>query len=94
MRERDTLQALLLDAGVKAAANLRHIEIYIQREGEASLPQKIDLNRAEPWLLEALPGIEEVRARLSWIITMKMVPLGELKTCFESKASARELLTE
>ena len=35
-------------------------------EGEANpaeLPQKIDINRAEAWLLEALPGIGEAKAQ-------------------------------
>jgi competence protein ComEA len=63
LREGDTLQTLLSDAGIEPDADLSHIEIYIPREGEASLPQKIDINRAEPWLLEALPGIGETRAQ-------------------------------
>jgi competence protein ComEA len=62
-QEGDTIQALLLDAGVEPDADLSHIEIYIPREGETSLPQKIDINRAEPWLLEVLPGIGEVLAQ-------------------------------
>jgi competence protein ComEA len=63
LKEGDTLQALLSDAGVEPDADLSHIEIYIPRAGEASLPQKIDINQAEPWLLEALPKIGEVTAQ-------------------------------
>ena len=63
LKEGDTLQTLLSDAGIDPDADLSHIEIYIPRKGEASLPQKIDINRAEPWLLEALPGIGETRAQ-------------------------------
>ena len=63
LKEGDTLQMLLSDAGVEPDADLSHIELYIPREGEAELPQKIDINRAEPWLLEALPGIGEVLAQ-------------------------------
>ena len=62
-REDDTVLALLLDAGVEPDADLSHIELYIPREGEEQAPQKIDINRAEPWLLEALPGIGEVLAQ-------------------------------
>jgi len=63
LREDDTMLALLLDAGVEPDANLSHIELYIPREGEEQSPQKIDINRAEPWFLEALPGIGEVLAQ-------------------------------
>ena len=62
-QEGDTIQALLLDASVEPDADLSHIEIYVPREGEEQSPQKIDINRAEPWLLQALPGIGEVKAQ-------------------------------
>jgi competence protein ComEA len=62
-QEGDTIQALLLDTAVEPDADLRRIEIYIPREGEEQSPQKIDINRAESWLLDALPGIGEVTAQ-------------------------------
>ena len=62
-QEGDTIQALLLDTGVDPDADLSHIEIYVPREGEEQSPQKVDINRAEPWLLDALPGIGEVTAQ-------------------------------
>jgi len=63
LKENDTLQALLSDAGVETHADLSHIELYVPREGEEQSFQKIDINRAEPWLLEALPGIGEALAQ-------------------------------
>jgi len=63
LREDDTIQALLLITGPESDADLGHIKIYIPHEGEEQLPQKVDINRAEPWLLEALPGIGETRAQ-------------------------------
>jgi len=63
LRECDTLQKLLSDAGIEPDADLSHMELYIPREGEEQSPQKIDINRAESWLLEALPGIGEVMAQ-------------------------------
>jgi competence protein ComEA len=62
-QEGDTIQSLLWNTGVDPDADLSHIEIYIPREGEGQSPQKIDINRAEPWLLEALPGIGDVIAK-------------------------------
>ena len=62
-QEGDTLETLLSDAGVEPDADLSHIEVYVPREGEGQSPQKIDINRAELWLLEALPGIGEVLAQ-------------------------------
>ena len=62
-QENDTIQALLLDAGVEADADLSYIEIYVPQEGEVQSLQKIDINRAESWHLEALPGIGKVTAQ-------------------------------
>jgi competence protein ComEA len=62
-QEGDTLQTLLSDTGIEPDADLSHIEIYVPQEGEEQSPQKIDINRAELWLLEALPGIGEVTAQ-------------------------------
>jgi len=58
----DTVQTVLLDAGIESNADLSHIEMYVPQAGETASAQKIDINRAEPWLLEALPGIGEVLA--------------------------------
>jgi competence protein ComEA len=61
-QEGDTLETLLSDAGVESDADLSHVEVYVPREGEEQSPQKIDINRAETWLLEALPGIGQTLA--------------------------------
>lgn len=59
----DTLQTILSDAGVDPDADLTRIEIHVPQAGETASAQKIDINRAEPWLLEALPGIGDVLAQ-------------------------------
>ena len=38
-------------------------EVYIGGAGEQKEPQKIDINRADAWLLMALPGIGESKAQ-------------------------------
>jgi len=63
LKEGDTIQSLLSSAGIETDADLNHIKIYIPREDETQSPQKIGINRAEAWLLEALPGIGSSRAQ-------------------------------
>jgi len=62
LRESETIQTLLSDVGLEPDADLNRIAIYIPEEGEEQSPQRIDINRAESWLLEALSGIGETRA--------------------------------
>lgn len=63
LRAGDSIEALVQAAGgTTSSANLSGLKLYIPREGEQE-PQKVDINRAEVWLLEALPGIGETRAR-------------------------------
>jgi competence protein ComEA len=60
----DSFDALLQSAGgTTASADLDRIKLYITSIDEAEVPQKVDLNRAEAWLLQALPGIGETRAQ-------------------------------
>jgi len=61
--EEDTLQAFFQSAGLQPEADLNHLKLYVPKIGEAHPPQKIDLNRAEAWLLEALPEIGPVKAQ-------------------------------
>ena len=59
----DTIGALIQAAGPLPDADLSHIKIYVPEVGESHPPQKISLNRAETWLLEALPGIGQGKAQ-------------------------------
>jgi competence protein ComEA len=60
----DALNDLIRAAGgAKDGADLTGIELFIAPSVTANTSQKIDLNRADAWLLEALPGIGEVKAR-------------------------------
>ncbi len=64
VRSDSSLKDILEMAGGTASdADLNYLKLYVPHSGEEFGPQKIDINRAELWLLEALPGIGEIRAR-------------------------------
>ncbi len=55
---KDSLEALIQTAGgTTSSANLSELELYIPEVREEQETQKVDINRAEVWLLDALPGI-------------------------------------
>ncbi|GAG80834.1 unnamed protein product, partial [marine sediment metagenome] len=59
-----SIDALIQAAGgTTADADLTRLKLYIPGVGEGEQPQKIDINRAEAWLLEALPGIGQSKAQ-------------------------------
>jgi competence protein ComEA len=59
-RIEDIIQAA---GGTTSSADLSRLKLHVPELGETYPPQKIDINRAEAWLLMALPGIGEVRAK-------------------------------
>ena len=63
LREDDTIEALIQAAGLTPDADTGKIKICVPKTSEVSQPQRIDLNRAEVWLLDALPGIGPDRAQ-------------------------------
>ncbi len=64
LKAEDSIAALIQAAGgTTGSADLGWLKLYLPQRGEGEQPQKIDLNRAEAWLLEALPGIGETRAQ-------------------------------
>jgi competence protein ComEA len=61
---KDSIEMLIQTAGkTTSSANLNGLKLYIPEAGEEQEVQKIDINRAEVWLLEALPGIGEILAQ-------------------------------
>ncbi len=66
----DSLGDLLSAAGgLQSGADVSQISLSIPDLSSASLPQRIDINRAEAWLLAALPGIGDTRA--SYIVAYR-----------------------
>lgn len=62
VRGDDTLTTIISSAGILDKADLSKLRIYVPEKGEFSPPQKVNLNTAEAWLLQALPGIGEGKA--------------------------------
>jgi comEA protein len=63
LRQGDTVESRIKTAGRIPDADTGQIKIYVPKTGELSQPQRIDLNRAGVWLLDALPGIGPGRAQ-------------------------------
>lgn len=60
----DTLADLLAAAGgLKNGVSAADLNLEVISPDATGQPQKIDINRAEPWLLEALPGVGAVLAQ-------------------------------
>ena len=64
LKGEDNLDDIIRAAGgITDSADLSRLKLYIPEAGKEEQPQKVNLNQAEAWLLEALPGIGEVRAQ-------------------------------
>ncbi len=64
LNARDNIEDIIQAAGETTSnANLSRLKLYIPEVGKEYQPQKINLNRAEAWLLQALPGIGETKAQ-------------------------------
>jgi competence protein ComEA len=57
------LDIVLASGGTDKNADFSQIRLYIPQNNAGEQPQKIDINRADAWLLQALPNIGEVRAQ-------------------------------
>lgn len=64
LRAGDTVKSLVQAAGgLTGEGNLANLELRVSQRDNSALAQKIDINRAELWLLKALPGIGDVKAQ-------------------------------
>ncbi|MFH1031653.1 MAG: ComEA family DNA-binding protein [Chloroflexota bacterium] len=61
---KDSISSLLqMVGGTTDNATFNGIKLYVPNIGEIQEPQRIGINRAEVWLLEALPGIGKTLAQ-------------------------------
>ncbi len=59
----DTIEDLLAaGGGATAAADLDQLSLIVPEAGQSDNAQRININTADAWLLEALPGIGPTRA--------------------------------
>ncbi len=64
LQSQDTIADIIGAAGGSTnGTDLPHLKLYVPGATEGESAQKVDINRAEKWLLQALPGIGETRAQ-------------------------------
>jgi len=64
LRPGDSLEDIISAAGnITSNADRNEIKLYVPYASTNHSAQKIDINRAEQWLLQAIPGIGETRAK-------------------------------
>lgn len=60
----DDIEGMIAAAGgITDNAEPGRYELIIPESGEEESPQLVDINRAEAWLLESLPGVGTVKAQ-------------------------------
>ena len=75
----DSIEDVLKAAGgLTGNADSERLELAVAGKGEAGTSQKVDINRAEAWLLAALPGIGETRAQAIVIYRQKSGPFRDI----------------
>lgn len=64
LRDTDSVDTLIRAAGgMDKGADRKGLKLYVPQTAEKQQPQKVDINRAEAWLLKALPDIGDTRAK-------------------------------
>ena len=62
-KDSTTNDVILMAGGCTANADSGAIKLYIPNIGESDSPQLISINRADAWLIDALPGIGPTTAQ-------------------------------
>jgi competence protein ComEA len=97
LKNTDNIETLVKAAGgIESGKECRQLQLIINSEEDSA--QKININRAAAWLLEALPGIGNTRANA---IIRYRIETADLKTSANSKGGSiagyydkiRELIT-
>ncbi len=62
MRQGDTIGDVVRAAGAKGPTGFLRVSVHVAAPAEAQQEQKVNINTAGAWLLEALPGVGKVTA--------------------------------
>lgn len=62
VKDGDTIATVLQSAGVQPDADMANLRLYVPKVGEAVPAQKVNINTAEAWMLQVLPGIGPSKA--------------------------------
>jgi competence protein ComEA len=64
LQDGDTVNGLIqASGGLSEGADPHQVHLYVPQATQITSSQMININRADAWLLEALPGIGDVRAQ-------------------------------
>ncbi len=64
IKDGDNIESVILAAGgTTGDADFSRLNLHVPRAEDATQPQKVNINKAEAWLLQSLPGIGEIRAQ-------------------------------
>jgi competence protein ComEA len=63
LSENDTFITIINTSGLTDEADTNSIKLYIPKNVDTNEPQKVSLNRADAWLIAALPGIGNEKAK-------------------------------
>jgi competence protein ComEA len=92
LKESDSIETLIQAAGPMSDADLSHIKIQIPKTGETNPPQRININRAEAWLIETLPGIGHEKAQAIVDYRSKYGPFHRIEDLFNINGIGRTTL--
>jgi len=80
LKAEDTIDTLLMaSGGTTQDADLSRIQLFIPSATTPASSQKVDINSADLWLLEALPGIGEVKAQAIIDFRKQNGPFGTIQ---------------
>ncbi len=88
----DSLTSLVSAAGLSDNADIEHVNLYVPSKGEIKQPQKVNLNSAGVWLLQALPGIGEGKAKMIVAYREKNGPLRSIDDLLKIEGFGESLL--